>query len=189
MSTRYKFSTEANLHFVSFATVGWVDVFTRPAYCELLTNSLQHCIQHKGLRLYGWCIMPSHVHLVFAMQAPYEPSAFLRDFKRHTSEQMHKAIRHLPGESRREWMLPLFQQAGTANSNNRGWQFWQQDNHPIALYTEKVAWQKLRYLHQNPVAARFVDRAEDWVWSSARDYCGLEGAVKGLLLLEPAVGF
>ena len=60
--------------------------------------------------------------------------------------------------------------AGKQNSNNRNFQLWQQDNHPIELSTEKMMHQKLDYLHDNPVEAGFVEKAEDWLYSSARQY-------------------
>jgi REP element-mobilizing transposase RayT len=64
MSTRYKFHAADGIYFISFATVGWTDVFTRMAYKDIFVESLRHCQQHKGLELYAWCLMTSHVHLV-----------------------------------------------------------------------------------------------------------------------------
>ena len=45
----------------------------------------------------------------------------------------------------------------------------------IELSTKSIMDQKLNYLHKNPVAAGFVSRPEDWIWSSARDYAGEQG--------------
>ena len=73
-------------------------------------------------------------------------------------------------ESRREWMLNCFGQAGVINSNNKHFQFWQQDNHPIECSTPLVLKQKMEYIHENPVRAGFVENAEEWLYSSAGDY-------------------
>jgi hypothetical protein len=35
--------------------------------------------------------------------------------------------------------------------------------------------QKLNYIHNNPVEAGFVEKAEDYLYSSARDYAGMKG--------------
>lgn len=59
----------------------------------------------------------------------------LRDMKSYTSSQLKQAIAENPQESRKEWMLAQMQRAGEKNDNNRGFQFWQQDNHPIELDT------------------------------------------------------
>lgn len=74
-------------------------------------------------------------------------------------------------------MLPIFQQAGKRNGNNKDWQFWQQNNQPIELYDADIMMQKLDYIHNNPVAAGWVAQAEDYIWSSAIDYSGGKGLV------------
>ena len=73
-------------------------------------------------------------------------------------------------ESRKDWMLWMFKRAGIKNSNNKIYQFWQQDNHPIELSTNEMIDQRLEYLHQNPVRAGLVWEAEDYKYSSATDY-------------------
>jgi putative transposase len=81
-------------------------------------------------------------------------------------------------ESRREWLLNAFKKAGAANSNNTKNQFWQQNNHPIELWSNLVIKQKIDYIHNNPVEAGLVDRPQDYLHSSARDYCDIKGLVK-----------
>lgn len=48
-----------------------------------------------------------------------------------------------------------FKRAGAKNSNNKVYQFWQQDNHPIELSTNEMIDQRLDYLHENPVVSGF----------------------------------
>jgi putative transposase len=174
MSRKYKFTDQNKLYFVSFAVVYWMDLFIRKEYKDILVNSLAYCMKEKGLELYGWCIMPSHVHLIIGTTGNPMQN-ILRDFKRHTSEMLHKAIKEHKGESRREWMLWMMQRAGTKNSNNAGFQLWQQNNKPIELLHNNMAHQKLNYLHYNPVEAGFVAREEDWLYGSAIDYNGSKG--------------
>ena len=168
MSRRYKFYNQDELYFVTYATVGWVDVFTRVEYVRVILDSLKYCSNNKGLDIYAWCIMTNHVHLIIGTHGN-KLEDILRDHKRHTSELLKAAI--LNGtESRREWMMQIFVNAGLNNSNNKSFQFWQQHNKPIALTSLEMLNQKLQYLHFNPVKAGFVDKAEDWFYSSARDY-------------------
>ncbi len=56
------------------------------------------------------------------------------------------------------------------NSNNKEYQFWQQDNHPIQLVNPMMLQQKLDYLHDNPVRAGIVKHGEEYNYSSAIDY-------------------
>jgi putative transposase len=150
------------------------DAFTRYQYCDIVVNSLDHCIKKKGLRLHAWVIMPNHIHLIISRTGPYSFSDIMRDFKKFTSNEIKKAISEIP-ESRRNWMLWLFESAGKNNSNNEAFQFWQQENHPIALTSPEYTKQKLDYIHNNPVTARLVDTQERYVYSSAKDYCGEKG--------------
>jgi hypothetical protein len=99
----------------------------------------------------------------------------MRDLKSHTSRQLKKAIKGNSQESRKEWMIEMMEHAGKKNSNNKSFQFWRQDNHPIELWDNYMLEQKLDYLHNNPVTAGFVINPEDYLYSSAMDYCGVKG--------------
>ena len=79
-------------------------------------------------------------------------------------------------------MLEIFRKHGRQNSNNTSFQFWRQDNKPIEVYSHEVISQKLDYLHFNPVEAGVVEREEDYLYSSARDY--YDGKNIGMLALE-----
>src|SRR5258706_2618784 len=157
MSSKYQFRDNSKLYFVSFAIVNWIDVFTRKEYKNIILNSLRHCQEKKGLELYAWVIMTNHVHLIIGSGTNLL-SNIMRDFKRHTSLKLREAIETNSYESRREWMLELFEKAGKANNNNDRYQFWQQDNHPIELATPKIMHQKLDYIHNNPVVAGIVEK-------------------------------
>lgn len=68
--------------------------------------------------------------------------------------------------------------AGSKNSNVKEYQFWQQHNKPIELWSAHVIDQKIEYIHNNPVVAGFVEEAHYWKYSSAIDYSGGKGLVK-----------
>ena len=176
MSRKYKFLDKEGLYFVSFATVNWIDVFVRPVYYEIITESLIYCQKNIGLELYCWCIMPSHIHLIFSAN-DNNPEIVLGRFKEHTAKQLIKAISDNTQESRKEWMLWMFKRAGAKSSNNTNYQFWQHNNKPIALWTPKVIEQKADYLHNNPVEAGFVNEGWHWKYSSAVDYAGGKGLI------------
>jgi REP element-mobilizing transposase RayT len=161
--------------------VEWVDVFTRKEYRDILLDSIRYCQKGKGLILYAWYLMSNHVHLVVSA-VNNDTSDILRDFKKFTSKQIIKAIEENPVESRKEWMLKIFKDAGEQNSRNKYFQFWRQDNQPKELYSERFTSQKLAYIHNNPVEAGIVDKAEEYLYSSARDY--YNGKNCGLLKLE-----
>ena len=126
--------------------------------------------------------MSNHVHLMISTQFGHHPSDSLRDLKKFTSKKIIAAIadKEHP-ESRRGWMLWIFKQAGENNAKNKEYQFWQQENHPIELISNKFIDQKLDYIHNNPVKAGLVDEPWEYRYSSARDYMNNQ---KGLLEVE-----
>lgn len=169
MSRKYKFHNKQGLYFVSFATVYWIDVFTRQLYFDVLSDSVIYCRVHKGMELYCYCFMPSHVHFIFR-SANEQPMELLQDFKRYTSKKVIEAIENNPQESRKEWLLWMFKRAGKKRGNISKHQFWQHHNKPIELWSEKVIKQKIDYIHNNPIESGFVTNAVDWKYSSARNY-------------------
>ena len=182
MSTKYKFRDQSKLYFVSFAVVYWIDVFIRNEYKDILVDSWRFCQKSKGLELYAWCIMTSHVHLIIGTH-DNNMEAILRDMKRHTSGKLREAIKVNSKESRREWMLWMMQRA--REKNNKDFQFWQQDNHPIELNTPEVTQQKLDYLHYNPVEAGIVRHPEDYLYSSAMDYFTGSRGLMDIMRIDP----
>ena len=177
MSRKYKFKDNQQLYFITYAVVNWIDLFTRNEYKDILLKSWQHYCEQKGLEVYAWAIMTNHVHMIIGSNKnPLED--IVRDMKRHTSIELKKAIQQHPGESRKEWMLWMMERAGKKNGNNAEFQLWQQHNQPIELTTIEMLQQKLDYIHLNPVRAGIVDKEEEYLYSSARDYnfgkhCGL----------------
>ncbi len=169
MSRKYKFGEKEGAYFISFATVYWIDVFTRVDYFDTIIESLDFCRKNKGMEIYGYCIMPSHIHLIFRSSLG-DPSGLIRDFKGFTSRKMLTIIEENPQESRKEWLLWMFDRAGKKNSNIKLKQFWQQNNKPIEIWSLKVFEQKLNYIHNNPVETGFVTDPMDWKYSSARNY-------------------
>jgi REP element-mobilizing transposase RayT len=182
MSTKYKFNDQNKLYFITYSVINWIDVFIRNEYKDILLQSWEYCIREKGLEVYAWCIMSSHVHMIIGSNKN-KLEDIIRDMKRHTSTKMRDVIKDSPIESRKDWLLKMMEYEGRRNKLNNDFQFWQQDNHPIELFDSRVMIQKLNYIHNNPVAAGFVSEPQHWLYSSALDYCGEKGLLEGIILL------
>ena len=163
---------------MTYAVVDWVNVFTRPVYKDIVVDSLKYAQENKGLNLHAWVIMSNHVHLIVSARDGYKLSDIFRDHKKHTSKLIIQEIQENPGESRKRWMLWLFASHGKRNPNNKEYQFWQQDNHPVELDTNEMIDQRLDYLHNNPVKAGIVNEAENYIYSSAIDYADGKGLLR-----------
>ncbi|VAW30178.1 hypothetical protein MNBD_BACTEROID07-1045 [hydrothermal vent metagenome] len=177
MSLKYKFFDKTDLYFITYTVINWMDVFTSDIYRNVLLDSWNYCIKNKGLKIHAWCIMTNHVHMIISSDGE-ELSSIMRDIKSFTSTTLKQIIADNQQGSHKTRMLKMMKDAGTKNSNNNGFQFWQQHNHPILLDTNYILDQKLDYIHNNPVKKGFVDEPESYLYSSARDYAGIQGLVE-----------
>ncbi len=172
MSKGWKIQNPDGIYFITFAVIEWIDVFSRKIYKDELLHSIRYCQNNKGLELFAWCIMTNHVHLMIRAKEKSHLSNILRDLKKYTSSRIVKMIESNEQESRHNWMMWLFKSKGLKNSNNTHYQFWRQDNHPIEMLTMEIFYQKINYIHMNPVVEGIVDQPEFYLYSSARDYAG-----------------
>ncbi len=170
----YRIHDQQGLYFLTFTIVSWVDIFTRPAYKDLIIESLRFCQQKKELELFAYCLMTNHLHLIVRAAEGAALSDFVRDFKKYTARNLFQALHTNPQESRRKWLEWIFTSEGRFNPDNTYVQVWQNDSHAVELKTEAMTRQRLEYIHQNPVRAGICYRAEDYVYSSAAQYAGLE---------------
>jgi putative transposase len=100
-------------------------------YLNIILNSLQHCQQEQGLQIHAWVMMTNHLHLICSIKNGGDLGQVLRNFKSFTAMKLIDAIINNPKESRREWILDLFQKYGKASSSNHRFQVWQHENHPF----------------------------------------------------------
>ena len=181
MSTKYKATTTEEAFFITITTVGWVDVFTRLNQKYVIINALQHCQTNKGLEIYAYCIMSSHIHLLCKATNGFILSDVIRDFKKFTSKKIIQTIIDEP-ESRREWMLDYFKKACANLKREQHYKIWQDGYHAEIVESNWFIKQKLNYIHNNPVKDKIVLLAEDYFFSSARNYARLDNDLEVVLL-------
>jgi putative transposase len=158
---------------MTMTVVGWADVFTRKNHKDAIIAALKYSCENKGLKIFAYCLMTNHLHLIANCDEPYLLKDTIRDFKKHTSKQIISQISNEP-ESRREWLLSLFGMAAAGSVKHKNYRFWQEGNHAIELFSEKFIWEKINYIHRNPVKENFVGSPEEWLYSSASNYAGKE---------------
>jgi putative transposase len=94
--------------------------------------------------LFGYVIMPTHVHLLFSPQNQ-NLIQIMRDLKSKTGYAIAQR-RNIPG--------PI----------------WQERYFDTIVRQVRNFWQKLEYIHRNPVEAGLVSEPQEWHWSSYRQY-------------------
>jgi REP element-mobilizing transposase RayT len=183
MTTGYQIKDQKATYFLTFQIVDWVDVFTRKIYKDIIIDSFKYSIENKGLQIFAYVIMSNHVHLV-AQSSTGKLSDNIRDIKKFTSKKIIETMVNIP-ESRKEWALNRFKINASQRKVNRFYQVWTHENHAILLYSNKFIRQMIEYIHNNPVKAGIVEKPEDYLYSSARNYASLAAPINIPILLLP----
>ena len=185
MSTKYKATVPGEAYFITITVVNWIDLFTRINQKQIIVNSLIYCQKEKGLEIFAWCLMPSHLHMLCRGSENEPLSDIMRDFKKFTSKKIIQSIKEEP-ESRREWLLEQFSKACESLKREQKYKVWQDGYHAEILKTNRFIYQKLNYVHNNPVEDGIVVRPEEYMYSSARNYADLDGLFD-VIVLPPVV--
>ncbi len=112
----------------------------------------------------GYVIMLNHVHYIISCKDGYNVSEICRDFKRYTATEITKLLEM----DNKCLFLTIFRSAGERQGTRI--KIWQDDYHPIAIISGKWFRKKMEYIHNNPIRKGFVNRPEDWKYSSARNW-------------------
>lgn len=171
MPDSYQIKDQNAVHFLTFQVVGWVDIFTRKSYRDIIIESFNYCRIHKLLKLHAYVIMSNHIHCILSTENNL--SDIIRDFKKHTSRAILKEINEQP-ESRREWLMIVFKYHAKYNKRNQGIQFWTHENHAVELSSNKMMESRINYIHQNPVRSAIVENEYEYLYSSARNFAELD---------------
>src|ERR1700759_5601003 len=110
MSRKYKFRDNGQIYFISFSVVFWIDVFIRNEYRQILLECFKVSQREKGLEIYSWIIMPSHVHMIVGSTGQPMPK-IIGEMKNYSSRKLREAIQMHSEESRKEWILKLMAEA------------------------------------------------------------------------------
>ncbi len=163
-------------HFMTATINNWLPVFTRPETMEIVLNSWRFLQQHSGFEIFGYVVLENHLHLV--ARSP----DLAQDIQRFKSYTAREIVALLEAE-RVVRLLSLLQYSKRSYKSDSTYQVWEEGSLPEIIISEAVLKQKLDYIHQNPVKRGYVDCAEHWRYSSARNYAGLRG------LLEVRMGW
>jgi len=178
MSKPYTFKDEEAICFFTCTTINWIDIFTRSIYRNILVDSLQFCVQNKGLVIYAYVIMTNHIHLIISKNLSSNRfSDIIRDFKKYTTMQIVHQLKEGNFESRKQNLFYQMKRMGRMSSQHTQFQMWQKGYHAVHL-EESMIDQRLVYIHENPVRQGWVLEPWEYYYSSARNYNGLESPLK-----------
>jgi len=91
----YKIRDQSATHFLTFSIMGWIDIFSRQRYRDIILESMQFCRIKKGLNIGAFVIMSNHVHTIWTAMNN-NLSDVIRDFKTFTSKAITTSIESEP---------------------------------------------------------------------------------------------
>ena len=171
----YKIRNQGATYFLTFTVEGWIDLFSRKVYRDIILDSFMFCRKNKGLQIHAFVIMSNHIHVIWTAKNN-NLSDIIRDFKTHTSNTFIKVMEDVL-ESRRGWLLHMFKYYARGTNANKVFKIWTNDNHPEEIFTQDFFYQKLKYIHENPVRAGLVKKETDYIYSSASNYSSFESII------------
>jgi len=166
--TRYKIYEPTHPHFITLTTLHWIPIFTNKDSVDILLNSFRYLQKEDNLKIYAYVILENHLHLVASSD---DISYTIRRFKSFTAKNILKLLQ----EKNITTILDQLAFYKKAHKKTAQYQLWQEGMQPKLIQDEKTMIQKIEYIHNNPVKRGYVDEAQHWRYSSARDYDGVDG--------------
>jgi putative transposase len=133
-----RFHTFGHHHFVTFSCYHRLPYLNNDHARTVFLETLEQLRQRHKFYVFGYVLMPEHVHLLISEPPEMKLSGVFRALKTQTSKQ-------IKGDRPR---------------------FWQLNYYDFNVFTQKKFTEKPRYMHRNPVTRGLIESPEDWPWSS-----------------------
>ncbi len=142
--------------FLTTTILDFVHVFRRNKPRSVMAYTVVDQCRLSRAILHAFVIMPHHIHLLVRLPANRTPRSFMQVLKPRCSVAVYPHL--TPAE------VAQFEQQTGLNGNS----FWQRSFRGFVVETEDVFWQKVEYIHSNPVEAEYASNADEYPWSSAQ---------------------
>ena len=137
--------TEGHAIFITASTIERVPHLATSERRNRFVQIMFDRFQRAHIELLAWVVLKEHYHLI---AIPHNPVLLPK-----TLQKMH-------GDSAREWNVE-----DRAPRRPCWYQYWD-----TTLWTEGDLASRVNYIHRNPAKHGYVENAEDWEWSSYREY-------------------
>ncbi|MBN1558606.1 transposase [candidate division KSB1 bacterium] len=169
--SRYKFAENHYPHFLTCTTVYWLPLFASPHIVNIIAASLTFLRINRDVKIFAYVIMENHLHMIAAGE---KLSQKVGHFKSYTARQIVDYLE----EQRAVDYLRLLKIGKKEYKTDQDYQVWQEGSHPQVLTDEMMMAQKIDYIHQNPLCRGYVEDPVHWLYSSARNYAGMDALIE-----------
>jgi REP element-mobilizing transposase RayT len=135
-------------------------VFRTDALKNLVCAALNEARHSGGFAIFAYVVMPDHLH--FVTDGALKPSDTLRFLNGISSRRVIGYLKE------HDYTTSLAKLRDAGKARGHVYSLWDGHSNALPLFSESFFLQRVNYLHQNPVRAGWVERAEDYRWSSAR---------------------
>jgi putative transposase len=155
-----------NQYYIQFFTatnLWWKKLLQPDKYKQIIIDSLQFLVENERVKVYGFVIMPNHIHIIWKINQNHKLDDVQRDFLKYTAQMIKFDL-----TKNHPQVLPHFE----VNLKDRKYQFWERNPLSVDLYSREVVYQKLCYIHANPLQEKWklANIPEEYWFSSARYY-------------------
>jgi putative transposase len=171
---------EETTFFITSTIIDFHPVFKHDSDYQILIDNLNFYRHKFDMKLFGYVLMPNHYHFLVQLDNHQgQLSKFQQDFKKFTAK---KILEKLYEESRFQ-ELKIFEDAAR-NLPKQKHKVWMDRFDDEVIKSEKWFFQKLNYIHNNPLKAGLVEQPEDWSYSSARNYINGDHSIIKINIFE-----
>jgi len=149
------------IEFFTATCLNWLPLLKPEKHKQIIIDSLQFLVEEKRIWLYGYVIMPNHVHILWCKQHDWLNKNVQQHFSKFTAQKLKFSLM-----DNHPHLLPRFK----STQSDRTYQFWERRPYKATMYNRVVMEQKLDYIHHNPVKAGLCAVPEDYAFSSAGFY-------------------
>ncbi len=149
--------------FITITNYNWIPLLQNDKYKQVIIEALKQRVVKQQVTIYGYVIMPNHLHILWQIQDKIDSAIFQRDFLKFTA----RSILWLLKSTNNPILSKLI-----VDKKDRKYQIWKRDSLSINIYSEKVFLQKLNYIHNNPLKGKWksVNNSYEYQFSSAKYY-------------------
>jgi putative transposase len=145
------------LHYLTGNIARQLPVFAQTSYCEAFIDTCSTLRSKWPFKLIAYVLMPDHIHLIV--------------------NPKDGRIRELAGTLKSLSARRIIDQTSgfsflreRPDTDGSVHQVWQESFKALPLWSEWLIWQKINYIHNNPLKAGLVRSASDYRWSSFRSF-------------------
>ena len=148
---------EGVLHYFTINVRDGAHAFAQDAYARAAATVLRAQCNRYPARLIAYVVMPTHLHGI-ANPRDGDIEHFLSTFKPAVTRMVEAIARESKQQRVLDWLI--------LPDGHR--QLWQESKHNFHLWSERLIWQKINYMHANPIRAGLAPTMADYLYSSYR---------------------